>query len=248
MSFEGPTYSHRHRSLCLGFVATVVLACGASSQEAAAPQTSEPAAQAAPPEAADDGGGQPESVVTRAVSDFDVAARNGTATPEARAFIRDHDKQLTNIYVDRYGELSAKTRVALVNLLVSFQTDATVPALAAAITRYAHGQASVDEAIWACQAAKKIKSAELASALMTAFDAIDMSDEDAQRFSRHLADAMEWNVVPSWSAVLEKHRDATIEPLDSFEDTAEVRAYRNQKYWKETSARLLDRLHAEKAE
>jgi hypothetical protein len=182
--------------------------------------------------------------VHRLIEEFDVAARNGTATEEAQAFVREHEASLTRIYLDDYDELSPKARIALINLLVSFQTEGTAPAHAAAISRYARGTGSVDEAIWACQAAKQLRSPALADALMTAFDAIDMSEEDWQRFGRHLADAMEFNVVPTWSAKLEKHRDATVKSLASFEDKAEVRTYRNQKFWKETSERLLTRLNA----
>lgn len=221
-------------------------ACGGSSEEAAAPETEadQPVTTVANPAPADDANtsGEPEQVVIRLNEEFDGVARNGTATPEAQAFIREHEQRLTQIYVDEHGELSEKTRVLLINLLVSFQTEATVPAHAAAISRYAEGSGDVDEAIWACQAAKKLKSPMLADALMKAFNAIDLYDKDGQRFGRHLADAMEFNVVPSWTPTLEKHRDATIASLDSFEDEAAVRSYRNQKYWQETSVRLLEAL------
>jgi hypothetical protein len=226
-------------------------ACGGSSQEAAAPETEEPVAlpQAATGEPADDSDGtnDPERTVKKLNEQFDVAARNGTATEEAQAFIRKHETGLTRLYVDERGALSPKTRVVLINLLVSFQTEATAPAHAAAISGYADGEASVDEGIWACQAAKKLKSPALADALMKAFKAIDMSEADGQRFGRHLGDAMEWNVVPSWSAELEKHRDAPITSPDSFDDKVAVRKYRNQKYWQETSVRLLERLRTASA-
>lgn len=221
------------------------VACGGSSQEAAAPEpeTSDPPAAAATPEPSEDlEGAEPERVVIRLNEKFDVVARNGTATDEAQSFIREHQDRLTRIYVDDYGELSPKTRVLLINLLVSFQTEATLPAHVAAISRYAEGKGDVDEAIWACQAAKRLKSPALADALMKAYLGIDMSDADGQRFGRHLADAMEFNAVPSWAPTLEKHRDLTVQSPDSFENKAAVRTYRNQQYWKETSARLLARL------
>lgn len=225
-------------------VAVATLSCGGSSQEAAMPEPEEEngANEPAPSEPSGDLDGAPESVVNRLIQDFDVAALNGTTTEEAQAFIREHEGRLTSIYVDDYAELSPKTRIALLNLLVSFQTETTVRAHAMAISRYAKGEASVDEAIWACQAAKRTKNAELADALMKAFNAIDMSDRDGQRFGKHLADAMEFNVVPGWTATLEKHRDATIESPDSFGDSAAVKTYRNKTYWKETSVRLLERL------
>ena len=175
---------------------------------------------------------------------FDVAARNGTTTTEAQAFIREHEGELTRLYVDDYAELSPKARLALINLLVSFQSEATVPAHAAAISRYADGEGNVDEAIWACQAAKKLSSPRLGDALMKAFDHIDMGGADGQRFGRHLADAMEHNLSPSWKPKLEKHRDAKIDAPISYEDQGAVRTYRNQRYWQETSVRLLARLEA----
>lgn len=229
-----------HRPPCL-LIALLLAACGGSTEEAVAPEAPEPSAPVEPAPVEDT---DPDGTVARLEAEFDTAARNSTTTAEAQTFIREHEARLTRLYVDDHGELSPKTRVQLINLLVSFQTEGTAPAHAAAISRYARGEASVDEAIWACQAAKRIKSPEIAAALMQAFDAIDMGDADGQRFGRHLADAMEFNAVASWRPTLEKRRDATVEPLDSFENPDEVRKYRNQKYWQETAVRLLARLDA----
>lgn len=229
------------------------LSCGGGTPEAAAPEPPVAESPAAQPESARSepvstmGATEAERTVYRLDAEFDQAAENGTTTDEARAFIGKHERELTSIYVDAYDDLSPKSRVDLINLLVSFQTEATAPALAAAISRYAEGKASVDEAIWACQAAKKMKSATLAPALMEAFDAIDMGQSDGQRFGRHLGEAMDTNVVPGWKPALEKHRDAVIVPPESFEDTAQVRAFRNRKFWKETATRLLARLESDDA-
>jgi hypothetical protein len=230
------------------------LSCGGGTPEAAAPETpvaespgGEPEPARAEPASAPMGATEAERTVYRLDAEFDQVAENGTTTDEARAFIKKHERELTSLYVDAYDDLSPKSRVDLINLLVSFQTEATAPALAAAISRYAEGTASVDEAIWACQAAKKMKSATLAPALMKAFDAIDMGQSDGQRFGRHLGDAMDTNVVPGWKPALEKHRDAVIQPPESYEDTAQVRAFRNRKFWKETSSRLLARLESDSA-
>lgn len=231
-------------------LSVVLASCLGSSEEPVAPESAagERSLATAPPQPAGDGKAESERTVTRLVEEFDVVAKNGTTTEEAQEFIREHEARLTRIYVDDYAELSPETRLELINLLVSFQSQATAPAHAAAIARYAEREATVDEAIWACQAAKKIKSTELAAALMKAFNAIDMSERDDQRFGRHLADAMEFNAVSSWSRTLEKHRDATPEPPGSFEDKRAVRRYRNQRYWQETSVRLLERLGKDDAE
>jgi hypothetical protein len=186
---------------------------------------------------------QREAAITRLMTAYEQAVQNGTKTESARRFVVQHGPALTRAYVEGHADLPSKTRIELINLLVSFDDPVTTPALALAISNYASKGDSVEEAIWACQAARKLRSKELQAALYHAFEALDMSDKDGRRFSQHLEQAMLFNATPEWSAKLRARLKEPILRPDRFDDKAAVRDFNNQRFWQITAAKVLGKLH-----
>lgn len=239
----------------LGLLSGFSVSCGPSAEARSAQVEAQPeqASPAAPgqPRAAAPSDSSPERVPEleqattreRAVHDliarYDQVAANGTKTEAARAFAQKYVAALTQAYVDGHSDLSAKTRQALLNLLVSFDDSKAVPAHTLALSHYAKTREGVDEAIWACRAAQTLTDGRLQSALLLAFESIDMSDKHGRRFGAHLQSAMQHNRTNSWSAVLQKKLDAPINRPESFNDEKAVRAFQNQLFWQSTAAQLL---------
>lgn len=250
----------RSRIEWAGFLALGMSACTGGGPETQAPQTPEDVSSSGSPAAATTGSitgpskvsalsdaSSREPTIKSLISDFDRIAANGTTTPEAQAFIDEYASPLTQTFVDAHNEISAETRLALINLLVSFEDQRTAPAHAKAIEHYANTAQSVDEAIWACQAAQRIKSQELASALLAAFEKIDASDKGGRRFARHLSAAMVHNATSSWSRIMIEKLAAGIKRPKSFNDSAAVKQFQNERFWQITATRVLGEVNDSRA-
>jgi hypothetical protein len=234
--------------LAYGSLLSLLAACGSPPPpESANADTAGPsAAEPSPAEPADDSShaglrsdAQREQTVERLIAEYDQAAQHGTKTEPALKFVKRHGAALTQAYVDGHASLSPKARLALINLLVSFDDPLTAPALALAIRNYAETKSGVDEAIWACQAAKKVRSAELGPALLAAFEGVDMSDKDGRRFGPHLEQAMIFNALPAWVPTLRAKLNQPILRPERFDDKPAVREFNNQRFWQLTAARVL---------
>jgi hypothetical protein len=188
-----------------------------------------------------------ERAVGELISQFDRIAANGTRTVPARAFVSKYVSALTSAYTAGHAELSPKTRLALINLLVSFDDPQTVPAHAKAILHYAMTGDGVDEAIWACRAAQTHKDDRLRAALLSAFEHVDMSEKHGLRFGTHLRGAMLNNSTSSWSTLLIQKLRAPIARPESFNDKPAVRSFQNQLFWQTTAAELLGDLRDDSA-
>lgn len=173
------------------------------------------------------------------LSEYEDAARNGSQTPEARDFVDRYAEPLAEAYVSGHATLDPKLRLKLITRLVSFHDARTVPAHLQALKAYADTQQFADEAIWACQAAQRLRDDRLSAGLFAVFEAIDMAADDGRRLSRHLREAMLRNPQPSWSARLVEYLKRPLERPAAFNDAEAVRRFQNQLFWLTSSARLL---------
>jgi hypothetical protein len=189
-------------------------------------------------------GEQRAQAVEQAIAEYDVAARNGTTSEPARAFVREYAAALTRVAVENYGQLPPKTRQSLINLLVSFDVPQTSPAFAAALTSYAKTKQDTDSAIWAARGAAKQPSPEIAAALVQVWQALDMSDKDCRRLSAHLSPALRANARAEWVPFLGRALSSPLERPARFDDKPAVKVYQNQLYWQNTAAELLGQLRA----
>lgn len=183
-----------------------------------------------------------EAAIERLISQYDETTQHGTRADAVLAFTRQHGAALTQTYVTGHPALSPRSRLTLIQLLVSLDDPVTTPALALAIERYGKTSEGVEEAIGASQAAKKQKSPELAKALMVAFEALDMSDKDGRRFSGHLEQAMLFNATTDWTPKLQEVLKRPMVRPERFDDKPAVREFNNQRFWQITAAKVLGRL------
>ncbi len=180
-----------------------------------------------------------EQGVNELMERYKQVARNGSQTPEARAFVDQYAEALATAYVDQYAALQPKTRLALSTQLLSFADPRTVPAHAHALQVYGKDNSGTDDAIAACLAAQRLKDDRFAPALMAAFAGIQMATDDGNRLGRHLLPAMVHNASPSWVNKLREYLSGPIQRPGRFDDRPAVKRYQNQLYWQTSAARLL---------
>jgi hypothetical protein len=185
-----------------------------------------------------------EQTIQTLLEEYVEAAKHGSATPEAKAFIDRYAGPLAEAYAEGHGALGEKLRLDLMTKLVSFKDTRTVPAHSKALQVYADAHTGVDEAIWACQAAQRLTDERLAAPLMLAFDNIDMADDDGRRLGRHLVEAMLNNKSPKWTGRLKARLGEALERPSRFDDTPAVKRFQNRLYWQTSAARLLGELGA----
>jgi hypothetical protein len=184
------------------------------------------------------------SAVEEAIAEYDAAARNGTTSEPAQAFVKDYAMLLTRVAVESYGSLPPKLRLGLINLLVSFNTSEVTPAFATALESYAANKQDVESAIWAARGAAAHSGPELPAALVKVWEAVEMNDRDFRRFSAHFVPALRTNAQPEWALFLSRALIPEIERPARFDDKPAVKAYQNQLFWQSTAAELLGQLKA----
>lgn len=176
-----------------------------------------------------------EELVTR----FAAIARNGTQTDAARAFADQYSKAAGDAYIAGIETLSEAQRLNLVKTLVALSHSEATPALAHAISRYATTGAHVEEAILACQAAQRQRSPEFQGRLLEAYHAIDTSDPDGLRYSRHLAAAMSFQRDDAWNPSFVQVLTEPLVRPQRFDDKPAVKAFQSGLFRQTIAARLL---------
>lgn len=179
------------------------------------------------------------AAVRTVLDEYARAAQHGSTKPQAQRFIDRYVGPLAEAYVAGHSSLDEKLRIELMTKLVSFNDPRAVPAHVKALQVYAATQGGTEEAIWACQAAQRMKDERLAEPLLEAFDAVDMADDDRHRLGRHLVAAMRNNASPKYRPRLMARLSERIERPESFNDQPAVKRYQNQLYWQSTAAQLL---------
>lgn len=185
--------------------------------------------------------------IRRVLDEYSEAAKHGSSTPEAQRFIERYAGPLAEAYVAGHSSLDEKLRIELVTKLVSFNHPGAVPAHRKALQAYATSRGGTEEAIWACQAAQRMRDERFVEALLDAFDAVDMADDDRHRLGRHLLAAMRNNPSPKYRPKLSARLGEPVERPESFNDQPAVKRYQNQLYWQSSAAQLLGEVGDEAA-
>lgn len=228
--------------------ASLALGCGTPAPAATAdsPSVAGPTAAGTTSAAQDDRLGERLSeassraaAVDELVRRYAAAARNGTQTEPARQFANQYAKSASQAYVDAGDELSDKQRLELIKTLVASNHDETAPALAHAITRYTTTGVGVEEAIYACQGAQRIHSPEIQSSLLASYAALDTSNADGLRYSRHLATAMSAQRHAEWMPTFVEELQKPLLRPARFDDKPAVKAFQSGLFRQTIATRLL---------
>jgi hypothetical protein len=180
-----------------------------------------------------------EQAVTQFIQRFSEVARNGTKTLEALAFSAAYADVASQAYIDGYEALPEPLRHKLLQTLLAFDHEHTTAAFAHAIRAYAATGSGADDAIWACQGAARRKAQALEDPLLEAYKAIDTSDKDGLRYSRHLVVAMSVQRTDRWNAEFEKQLNTPLIPPPRYDDKPAVRAYQSGLFRQTIATRLL---------
>lgn len=179
------------------------------------------------------------AAVDELVQRYAAAARNGTQTELARQFATRYAEPASQAYIDSGSELTDKQRLELVKTLVALSHDETAPALAHAITRYTTNGVGVEEAIYACQGAQRLHAPEIQRSLLASYTAVDTSNADGLRYSRHLATAMSAQRDPAWTPTFVAELEKPLVRPARFDDKPAVKAFQSGLFRQTIATRLL---------
>lgn len=179
------------------------------------------------------------AAVDELVQRYAAVARNGTQTEPARAFASQYAKPAGDAYIAATSELAESQRLALVKTLVALSHEDTAPALAHAITRYTTQNSGVEEAILACQGAQRLRSGDLQRSVLDAYRALDTSNADGLRFSRHLAAALSFQRDDAWTSTFVTELNQPLVRPERFDDKPAVKAFQSGLFRQTVAARLL---------
>lgn len=182
--------------------------------------------------------------------DASSKAKGDNNAPEVQAMLNKIVDPLTKTYVDKYGEMDTKTRVALIKLLASFRDKRTEPALKKAFEEFAKKPAtSKDDADikWAVRASADLKIESLNDPLVQAFLKLRASSMLGGITYKDFNDAMVQIKAKSWTGPLLAALDAPIERPAGDKDKDKIDPYRDQLFWQTTSAQVLGEIGAAEA-
>lgn len=185
--------------------------------------------------------------VTQLVERFAEVGKNGTKTPEAMAFADAYASHATAAYVDGYSALPTPLRHKLLQTLLAFNHEATTKAFVSAIRSYATTGEGADDAIWACEGATRRKDSAFEQPLLDAYKAIDTSDKDGLRYSRHLAAAMAFQRTDAWNGPFEQELSTPLVPPPRYDDKPAVRLYQSGLFRQTIALRLLGESNSDSA-
>ncbi len=188
-----------------------------------------------------------ERAVTQLVERFADVGKNGTKTPEALAFADAYAKPASQAYVEGYSALPTALRHKLLQTLLAFDHEATNLAFVHAIRSYATTGTGADDAIWACQGAARHKDSAFEQSLLEAYKAIDTSDKDGLRYSRHLATAMSVQRSDTWNRQFEQELNTPLVPPPRYDDKPAVRVYQSGLFRQTIATRLLGESNSDSA-
>lgn len=188
-----------------------------------------------------------ERAVTELIQHYNDVAKNGTKTPVALAFANAYAEPAANAYVAGYSTLAVPTRHQLLQTLLAFDSDVAAPAFVHAIQSYARSGSGADDAIWACQAASRRKLTAFEAPLLEAYTAVDTSDKDGLRYSRHLARAMTVQRKDAWNSEFERQLSTPLVPPPRYDDKPAVRQYQSALFRQIIATRLLGESKSDKA-
>ena len=183
-----------------------------------------------------------EDAVTRANKD--------QSAPEVQALLGKIVDPLTKTYVDNYGDLDTKTRVALIKLLSSFRDKRTEPAIKKAFEEFAKRPATAkDDADvkWAARAAADLKSEALAGPMIEAFQKLKASTMLGGISYRDFNEAMVAMPQKSWTGPLISMLEKEVTRPENAKDKDGIEKYRDQLFWQTTSAQVLGEIEAAEA-
>jgi HEAT repeat protein len=177
-------------------------------------------------------------------------ANKNQEAPEVQALLNKIVDPLTKTYVENYGDLDTKTRVALIKLLASFRDKRTEPAIKKAFEEFAKRPATQkDDADikWAARAAAELKLESVAGPMLDAFQKLKASTMLGGVSYRDFNEAMVAMPQKSWTGPLIALLEKEVTRPENAKDKDGVDKYRDQLFWQTTSAQVLGELEAAEA-
>ena len=172
-----------------------------------------------------------EDAVTKAGSDH--------TKPEVTQLLDQVVEPLSKSYVDHYGDLNQKSRIALIKLIGSMKDPRSEPALIKAFEEFASsGRDGADDVRWAALAAGELKLEGTAPSMLAAFDKIRAGSKEGAKSYQDLNQAMVKMPNKAWVEPLLQKLVADIEKPNA-KDTDSVADFKNQLFWQTTAAQIL---------
>ncbi|MBX3183072.1 MAG: hypothetical protein KIT72_17205 [Polyangiaceae bacterium] len=171
-------------------------------------------------------------------------ANKDRTRPEVTSLLDQIVEPLTQVYVNDFDTLDAKTRTGLIKLLASFQDERTTPALKKAFEEFAKKPKEKDyeDMRWASRATADLrkagKGAELAEPMLNAFLKLKFTSMVGGITFKDLTAAMLIKPEKSWSGPLIALLGTDIEKPKQGELELQ-RQINDQIFWQTTAARLL---------